>query len=258
MTVTALRPSGPRRARARGRRAGAPPRPRGSYREPDVRHGRRPGDGAGQRRLVRRQLDGDDGRDDAPGGRADGRGIRPPSGSRRRGRCVRRRLSGHVARRRARGLRGHRGRPLTGPGLPRLGLRRPLRRGWRHRLRRPVPAHRRQEGLPATLPRPPVVHARALAAGPTGRPAHGPRARRLLHRLQLGAHGDAVRARRDEPDLDGDDRGLGRGRAAARPARAAGRGAGARGARSVRRAGARGRPQLTVPGSQPMHEMQRD
>ena len=85
-----------------------------------------------------------------------------------------------------------------------LGQRRPVPRR-RHRPRGGrLPAHPAEGRLPAALPKPVHVPDEALAAGAAAAAcAWGSIARRLVHRLLLGADGGAVRARRDEPRLDG-------------------------------------------------------
>ena len=121
-----------------------------------------------------------------------------------RDRALRRRLPGHLDRGgagRLRALRARRGRSRSTPS--RGTTAGPYLAGGVIIAAAALPAHPAEGRLPAQVPQPVDVPAQALAARAGRRAADGHRARRLVRRLLLGADGGAVRARGDEPRLDG-------------------------------------------------------
>lgn len=78
----------------------------------------------------------------------------------------------------------------------------PGNRRWCDRRGRVVSAEPTEAQLPAALPLPDGLCPWRPAPGMVGRGADGVRARRVLHRVLLGANGDPVRARGDEHRVD--------------------------------------------------------
>ena len=171
-------PARPDRAADRARRRGL-----GDHQRPDGRDGCRARDGSGRARVLHRRLGGDDGRDDVPVDRADGRDVRAdPGGATERGqagslgdRAVRRRLPARLDGGRPGRLRDLPARQGGDRGRLLVGQRRPVSRRRDHPRRRRLPAHAAEGRLPAPLPKPVRLPDEALAARATGQPAHGSR-----------------------------------------------------------------------------------
>ncbi|CAA9355681.1 MAG: Putative transmembrane protein, partial [uncultured Gemmatimonadaceae bacterium] len=230
----------PRRRRRRARRRGARVGARGGHGAPRRRRGGGDGDAPraelGRRgaRAPRRDVGRDDGRDDAPLGRAARAAVRddrPPSARgpepgrahrRARGRLPAG-VDGVLRRRGARPVGAAPGRaPLAGDGE-----HEPRARRARARRRRRVPVDAAQGALPRGVPLADGLRRAGVARGRARRARHGRAPRRVLRRLLLGAHGAPLRGRRDEPAL-------GRGARGVRPRREGGPG------RRVAREGGRG------------------